>query len=414
MAYYFSEAVILNQFLDFLDEYHIRPKYREDWEMDGLLHRFAVEGDRSGSKSGAYFIHPDDYPNWGAMDYHYHSEMQLGKLDLEAVPFAEREFYRAQLPKHETSQTFEEREHARQFFEAKNREKQAQREAIQEQFRQQQFRRACEEYNGAAFGGLYHPYIDERFHRVPVPELGNNTFLGIRIRDFNLWEHVRDVDPKRPSTENPHTLGVVIDPVKGGPCKENDLLIPLIDAMTGKFRTLQIISSEKDANGKFQKKFYPGLPIDNACYKFAVPEQHGLPGCENANTILLCEGVFTGLAVLTMTRGAYPVFCAMTVGNLRNVAHTLRQRFPQMKIILMSDNDKATELKTGRNPGVEAAIKLKQANLIDASKIPQIPERENENVDYYDVLVSRKKSESINANFTVYDGLFYVTIGGKK
>lgn len=405
MAYYFSEAVILNQFLDFLDEYHIRPKYREDWEMDGLLHRFAVEGDRSGSKSGAYFIHPDDYPNWGAMDYHYHSEMQLGKLDLEAVPFAEREHYRAQLPKHETSQTFEEREHARQFFEAKNREKQAQTEARKEQFRQQQFRRACEEYNGAAFGGLYHPYIDERFHRVPVLELGTNTFLGIHIRDFNLWEYVRNVDPKRPSTENPHTLGVVIDPVKGGPCKKNDLLIPCTDALTKKFRTLQIISSEKGADGKFQKRFYAGLPIDNICYKFAVPERHGLPGCEHATTILLCEGVFTGLAVLTMTQGAYPVFCAMTCGNLRNVASSLRQRFPNMKIILMADNDKATELKSGTNPGVKAAIELKQAGLIDLVKIPQIPEHENENVDYYDVLVYRKKLELIKLNFTNYGGI---------
>lgn len=412
MGYYFSEEVIARQFFESLDECHIRPKYRLDLVMDGNIHRFAVEGDSSGEKSGAYFIHSDDYPNWGAKDFHIHEKMQEFKLDLLKLSPEESEVWRARHSKYETSQTFEEREHERKFFEAKNRERQAQEEATKERFRQQQYRRACTEYNGAAFGGLSHPYIDERFHSVPVPELG--SFMGIHIRDFNLWEYVKEIDPEIPSIDNPHTLGIVINPVKGGPCKENDLLIPLIDAMTGKFRTLQIISSEKDANGKFQKKFYPGLPIDNACYKFAVPEQHGLPGCENANTILLCEGVFTGLAVLTMTRGAYPVFCAMTVGNLRNVAHTLRQRFPQMKIILMSDNDKATELKTGRNPGVEAAIKLKQANLIDASKIPQIPERENENVDYYDVLVSRKKSESINANFTVYDGLFYVTIGGKK
>ncbi len=404
MAYYFSEAVILKQFLDFLDEYHISPKYREDWEMDGLLHRFAVEGDSSGSKSGAYFIHADDYPNWGAMDYHIHDGMQLGKLDLEALKPDELTDYRAQLPKHETSQTFEDREHARKFFEAKNREKQAQTEARKEKFRQQQFRRACEEYNGAAFGGLYHPYIDERFHRVPVPELGTNTFLGIHIRDFNLWEHVREVEPKHPSTENPHTLGIVIEPVNGGPCKEDDLLIPCTDALTKKFRTLQIISSEKGADGKFQKRWYPGLPIDNVCYTFAVPKRHGLPGCEHATTILLCEGVFTGLAVLTMTQGAYPVFCAMTCGNLRNVASSLRQRFPNMKIILMADNDKATELKTGRNPGVKAAIELKQAGLIDASKIPQIPERENENVDYYDVLVYKKKLELIKLNFT-YGGV---------
>ncbi len=71
----------------------------------------------------------------------------------------------------------------------------------------------------------------------------------------------------------------------------------------------------------------------------------------------------------------------------------------------MADNDKATELKTGRNPGVKAAIELKQAGLIDASKIPQIPERENDNVDYYDVLVYRKKLELIKLNFTDYDGI---------
>ena len=387
--------------------------------MDGLIHRFAVEGDRYSDEngSGAYFIHADDYPNWGVMDFHHHSEMQLFKLDLSTLTPNELAEYRAQLPKREPShspQTYEERERARKFFEAKNREKEAQREELQKEFRQQQYRRACEEYNGAAFGGLYHPYIDERFHSVPAPELGN-TFMGICIRDFNLWEHDRSIDPKRPSIENPHTLGVVIEPVKDGPCKEGDLLIPCTDALTKKFRTLQIISREKGADGKYPKRWYAGLPIDNVCYKFAVPEQHGLPGCEHATTILLCEGVFTGLAVLTMTQGAYPVYCAMTCGNLRNVAHSLRKRFPTMKIILMADNDKATELKTGRNPGVKAAIELKQAGLIDASKIPQVPELENENVDYYDVLVSRKKSELIKANLTNYDGFITIlTIGGKN
>ena len=410
MSYYFSEAVIARQFFDSLEECHIRPRGNIDLVMDGNLHRFAVDGDRYSDEngSGAYFIHTDDYPNWGVMDFHHHSEMQLFKLDLSTLSIEELADWRAQLPKHETSQSYEEREHERRFFEAKNRERQAQKEALKEQFRQQQFRLACEEYNMAAFGGLYHPYIDERFHSVPIPELGK-IFMGIWIRDFNLWEHDWKIDPKRPSVENPHTLGVVIEPVKGGPCKENDLLIPCTDALTNEFRTLQIISSEKGADGKYQKRFYAGLPIDNVCYKFAVPEWKGfngyrLPGCKNAQTILLCEGVFTGLAVLTMTWGAYPVFCAMTCGNLGNVARSLRQRFPQMKIILMTDNDRHTELKTGRNPGVEAAKKLKQTGLIDASKIPQIPGRENENVDYYDVLVSREKSKLIKAHLTNYDG----------
>ena len=407
MGYYFSEAVILKQFLESLDECHIRPKYREDWVMDGLLRRFAVEGDSSGQTAGAYFIHADDYPNWGVMDYHHHSEMQLFKLDLSTLTPDELADYHAQLPKRESSyspQTYEEREHARQFFEVKNREKKAQSEALKEQFRQQQYRRACEEYNMAGFASaLYHPYMCERFYSVPVPEAGKNKAMSIWTRDFNLWEHNYNIDSKRPSTDNPHTLGVVVgEPVKGGPCREGDLLIPLTDAFTGKFRTLQIISREKGADGKYPKRWYAGLPIDNVCYKFAVPEwifevngtRYGLPGCEHAQTILICEGFCTGLAVLTMTQGAYPVFCAMTSVNLSNVARSLRQRFPNMKIILMADNDRHTELKTGRNPGVEAAKKLKQAGLIDASKIPQIPGRENDNIDYYDVLVARTKSKT--------------------
>ena len=399
MGYYFSEAVILKQFLESLDECHIRPKYREDWVMDGLLRRFAVEGDSSGETAGAYFIHADDYPNWGVMDYHHHSEMQLFKLDLSTLTPDELADYHAQLPKRESlysPQTYEEREHTRKFFEAKNREKQAQSEA--EINRREAFKRDCarREYNNLLFAAMAekHPYIEEKI-TIHDPNTGKGLILNFPYP--RLWTYDSRYDGRFPNPREEYcTLGRDYIPLKGSLCKEGDLLIPLIDALTDEFSTVQYISCCKGADGKYQKRFYSSYI--NACYRFVMYDPYfDLKfDARNSDTLYLCEGFFTGLGVSELIKWRSPVYCAMSCGNLRNVAESLRKRFPKKRIILMADNDRHTELtsKEHKNPGIKAATELKQAGLIDASKIPPlISGQENENIDWYDIFVELKKAE---------------------
>ena len=391
MAYYFSEAVILNQFLDFLDEYHIRPKYREDWEMDGLLHRFAVEGDRSGSKSGAYFIHPDDYPNWGAMDYHYHSEMQLGKLDLEAVPFAEREFYRAQLPRRETSQTFEEAEHVREFFaakarekaqkwEAENRQKLAQRQAEAAEAEKPHIIRAWQEYS-----------YNEHTHPNSTRVYSGNDHEYLKTKHIDSCPYYFGLKVK-----------AIYQPQLGHICRIGELLIPIIDAVTREFRSLQRIYL---FNGECRKGFYPHIGIKGCCtelfpynirqFRDFTPEQfrghyeklNPRSSIYEADTLYICEGVATGLSILEILHIAghkAGVVCALSCGNIPRIAQIWRAREPKLKIIIAADNDKS-------KAGQKAAIAAISAGYADDYNMPPI-----EGCDWNDYLNRMNHMKHIN------------------
>ena len=181
--------------------------------------------------------------------------------------------------------------------------------------------------------------------------------------------------PFTPTTSNSFMLGIVENTIDGGYCKRGDLVLPLIDVRNWQFRTLQTISSYK-VNGKYIKGFYPVLSTKYACYKL-VP-----PGWQNAPFIYLAEGLFTGLAVLSMTRNICPVICAMNVGNLTPIAEVLRKKFPNKRIIDMVDNDAGGQ----KNRGVEVAEDLKKAGLIDDKQIPTIHGMENQKIDWDDYL----------------------------
>ena len=421
MAYYFSEDVIARQFFESLDECGIKPRGSIDLDMDGLIHRFAVDGDRYSDEngSGAYFIHADDYPNWGVMDFHHHSEMQLFKLDLSTLTPNELAEYRAQLPKRETSrspQSFEEAERWRVFMEAKrqeklaqweaeNRKKQAQKEA--ETNRREAFKRDCahREYNNLIFGDSAdrHPYIMEKI-TIDPPNVTSPYYTLLSFPYYRLWtydSYTHGKYYKDPREGEYCTLGIVQYPLQGSLCKKGDLLIPLIDTLTDEFSTVQYISWDKGDDGRYQKRFYSSYT--NACYRFAV---YNCPffGCDfdarKSDTLYLCEGFFTGLGVSELFKYYSPVYCAMSCSNLRNVAESLRKRFPKKRIILMADNDRHTELtsKDHKNPGIKAAIELKKTGLIDAFRIPPlIRGQENANIDWYDIFIELKKAQYLKS-----------------
>ena len=217
-----------------------------------------------------------------------------------------------------------------------------------------------------------HPYLKERFSDSGIIAYANDFDLF----DWSIWEY-----------PYPNKMKIIVNPVNTRQCDRGDLLVPLSDALTDHFQTLQIIKAVKDSEGKYPKRFYYGVSIRNTCYKIRSE------GSDESPYIFLCEGVCTGLAVKALVHRKGTIYCAMDCGNFEEVARSLRVRYPGKKIILMADNDGATFQKRDFNPGIDAANKLLKKGLVDTVKPAQIVGRANQNVDWYDVLSTRIISE---------------------
>lgn len=250
---------IERQFFDTMRQAGIKP--REDFSpiMDGKIYRFAVEGDKGSETSGAYYIHADDYPNWGFMDYHLHNRMQCYKFDYEAAGFTrdDRRAIAKELnnPAHQAAIK-------------------AKREKEQELQKENQARalvQAIKEYEHATFAGVsMHPYLYERFIKRSL----HVTLL------FQAWDFEYTLDVKPPS----NALKIVQNPINGAYSKRGDLLIPITNILTGKIQDFQIISSSLNQQGKYQKGFYPRLSPKFGCVEI-IPENS-----LQQNIIYLCEG----------------------------------------------------------------------------------------------------------------------------
>lgn len=116
------------------------------------------------------------------------------------------------------------------------------------------------------------------------------------------------------------------------------LLIPLRDA-AGVLWSLQRILPNGD------KRFHPGGKI-NGCF-------HWLGNPDDANWLLLAEGYATAASIHEAT--GMPVAAAMNCGNMLPVGKAIVARWPNAKILICADDDKATEAKIGKNPGIAAA-----------------------------------------------------------
>jgi len=119
--------------------------------------------------------------------------------------------------------------------------------------------------------------------------------------------------------------------------KDGSLVVPLRD-IAGQLWSWQTIDPEG------RKLFHRGGRTKGLFFTFAQPGQ-----LEAANTILICEGWATG-ATLHETL-ALPVVAAMNAGNLLPAASALREKFPEVKLVICADDD----WETPGNPGVTKA-----------------------------------------------------------
>lgn len=119
--------------------------------------------------------------------------------------------------------------------------------------------------------------------------------------------------------------------------KYDSLIVPVCNGQ-GALTGAQFISSDG------QKKFLTGT-AKKGCFSPI--------GKDATKSLLLCEGVATGLSLHECI--GLPVLVAFDAGNLLPVAKMARSKYPDREIILCADNDTETEGNPGLTKATEAA-----------------------------------------------------------
>lgn len=139
-----------------------------------------------------------------------------------------------------------------------------------------------------------------------------------------------------PATEHPYLTAKGIKP-HGAKLHGDALVIPM--RADGEIQSLQFIGADK--------RFLTGGRVA-ACY-FSIGNPKG------AKSLAICEGFATGATIHEAT--GHPVAVAFNAGNLLLVAKTMRDKFPDLQIIVCADDD----WKTPGNPGITKATEAAQA-----------------------------------------------------
>ena len=314
-----SENVIVQEFFNFMASVGVEPKFSFEPIMDGKTHYFATVEDKHGGQSGRYYIHADNFVNFGVMDFHKHSEFQKGSISRDYLPKYDKAEYEKAIEDSRRRAT----ERAKQDKENEARA----RVQMMKEFTIYDRARRLFICNNLNTGYMNHPYFKFKgVEQIPFTAKLNTEFrVKVNQTSNDDFSHI------------------------------GDLLIPLVHVDSGyspcieeRMRDIQIISGRLNHEGKYQKSFYHNIPLQG-CYCELIPYQ-----CRGDNyfsdkvkIIFICEGVATGLSLLALTDFSSPVFCAMSCHNLINVAKGWRLKldkhfhgfFKNVQIIIAADND---------------------------------------------------------------------------
>jgi putative DNA primase/helicase len=146
------------------------------------------------------------------------------------------------------------------------------------------------------------------------------------------------------------------------------LVVPLRDAQ-GELHSLQFI------DGDGVKRFLRGGRVAGCFFSLALKAD---------GPLIIDEGYVTGASIHKAT--GYAVVCAISSGNLLEVAKAVRVLFPQREIIIAADNDRWTVKPP--NPGLTeatAAAKAIGARLA----VPQFDDLSNKPTDFNDLAIAQ-------------------------
>jgi len=164
------------------------------------------------------------------------------------------------------------------------------------------------------------------------------TKAEARLRAADILK--QSVELPIPDTEpHPYLSEKKVEP-HGIYLRDNSLVIPIRNS-SKELTSLQFISEDK-------KRFLSGGEIIG-CYHVI--------GNKPTDRLLIAEGYATGASLHEATGSAVAV--AFYADNLQPVAEVLREKFPDILIILCADNDMQTEGNPGVTKATEAAQEIK-------------------------------------------------------
>jgi putative DNA primase/helicase len=157
---------------------------------------------------------------------------------------------------------------------------------------------------------------------------------GARTRAAAIWQ-------RAPSAPDDHAY-LIRKGIKanGARLYKDALLIPM--RATGELHSLQFIGTNGD------KRFLSGGRVAG-CY-------YSIGSMKDAAALAICEGFATGASIHEAT--SYPVCVAFNAGNLDLVAKAMREKFPDLRLIVCADDDYLTDGNPGLTHASEAALSV--------------------------------------------------------
>ncbi len=187
---------------------------------------------------------------------------------------------------------------------------------------------------------------EEAEHRAKVEAMRRQREAEEKRRRAKAKEKAAAIwEAAQPATDDHHYLIRKRVKAHGVRLHDGALVIPMLDAV-GELHSLQFIGPDGE------KRFLTGGRV-TGCY-FIIGNLNG------AQTQCIAEGYATGATIHEAT--GYSVAVAFNAGNLEPVARALRDKFPDLQLIVCADDDAAT----AGNPGL---TKAKAAALAVGGKI---------------------------------------------
>lgn len=89
---------------------------------------------------------------------------------------------------------------------------------------------------------------------------------------------------------------------------------------------------------------------------------------EDITELVICEGIATGLSIKQATN--LPVFCALSCTNMKPVAQAVREEYPQCKIVIAADLDRAGQPDRHSKDAARAVNGLLAAPVFSGTRAP--------------------------------------------
>jgi putative DNA primase/helicase len=267
----------------------------EPLKPDGQIHRFRLDDDRHGERSGAYCVWPegrsfDGKPHGWVQDHHEGGEKHFWQ------------FYSRDNPPPRGKFTDEDRAAARVRREAEERaEAERRREALKSAWETYQAARPIEEASD-------HGYLAAK-HVTPCGGFpSGDGWCGLRVGDMMS---------------------------RNGNLMRGLLLIPMMDIQTGRFRALHRVFGRPGVGGKFGKGWCTPA---GGVFPIGVDVSGG--------PVVIAEGISTALALYDyfideLNERKTTVLAAMDAGNFCRQASRIRARYANRELFAAIDDDDA-------------------------------------------------------------------------